>query len=179
MNDYHLFYRFTDFYLFRERCNNFYFLGLRLHILREKLKLFVKSKIDSFRSESRRKSVPVTDGLIRAESCNAVRAIPLASIEDYIRNCKLPSWQDSWWCFARVFSKTEKNFVFRDEDDADVLAYLQIIVSCNLFSQELCLKAYPVIEIRNSYCHSPNFQLATERLKLQFLTIQGLEELIV
>src|SRR6218665_1109834 len=81
--------------------------------------------------------------------------------------------------YARVYSKTARNFVQCDVATADLSTFLQILTSCCLFSDELTYKALEVIKVRNCYAHMPNFQIGAQRLNRLFGIIEYLEYLLI
>src|SRR6218665_1607816 len=78
-----------------------------------------------------------------------------------------------------MFSKTANNFVEHNVENADPLAFLQIVTSCNLFPRQLFRHAYAVVRIRNFYSHAAVYKTNEKSLNGLFRIFDSVEKLLI
>ena len=175
LEEYHQFYRTIAFSEFHQNYENHAILGLKLCVLREKVKLCVKTHFEDHKRALRPtvvKVAPSLTSLVNPESPNA------AIIQKLIASNNVKHWYENWWQYAKVFGKSEHNFIERRSDKADLATFLRIVTSCTLFPISYTTKAYAILRHRNEYSHSATYQTNTKRLKKLLLIIQEFEELL-
>lgn len=156
--------------MFAKGCENVYSVGLKLHIVKEKLALYIESRFEAYKSYCRRNHVEILSGLK-----DTIKSRASTFIVDFIESTKLSSWNESWWAYARIYSKTPTNCVEYDVEQADPLTFLQVVTSCSLFPDKLRSRAVKVIKVQNLFSHSPIFQVNTIKLRYWFYIIEKLE----
>jgi len=176
LEEYYKFYGSIDFVEFHQNYENHAILGLKLCILREKVKLCIEKHFQSHKEKQRptfNKVASSLTSLVDPQSPNA------ASIQKSIGSTNVRHWYADWWRYAKLFSKTEHNFVEDFIDHADLATFLRIITSCTLFPSSYATKAYAILRLRNEYSHAATYQTSSEHLNKLCLIIQDFEELLV
>ena len=153
--EYHTFFDATSFNVVCQQTKNHAFVGIKLHIAKEKLRLFIETRFEAYKVWCRKRNIDVISGLEAAINLESPQA---KIIFDLLQRTNTSNWNECWWHYAKVFTKTANNFIVNSVDDADPLVFFQIITACNLFPRRLVCKAFAVIRVRNVYSHAAVFQ---------------------
>lgn len=180
VKQYHKHYALENFQSFSKNTENCYVLSLRLYILKEKLLECMQVKFEHFIQACKKSSTPVLPSLkelIRKKSHHhSQRPVLLPHVDRFVSDSQLCTWEKNWWCYARLYAKTECNIVAENAKDSDPMNVLHIFTSCTLFSDKVSSRALEVSRIRNIYEHLPVLQISTATLN-NFLFALGQLEL--
>ncbi len=168
-----------DFTTFSDNCENYYTLGLKLYILKEKLLDFMRIRFEEFIKICKRDNIPVIralKGRMRTNSHNLTKKpVSFSCVDGFINNSGISSWDCNWWIYARLFAKNEYNSVEEEPNNSDPLNVLRIFTSCILFTDATSIRSCEVLRIHNTFAHLPSLQVSNVMLNKYLYTVGLLE----